>query len=1556
MATPTQLAIVRQPTNAILGENIPPIIINVEDVNGNIVTNSAASVTATLTTGNGALAGSTTVSATNGVASFYLLTVTAVGTGCTLTFTSPGLPSVTSAAFSVLPIVPSIIYTTVSSGNWSNRSIWNPDPGAGNYPGLVPSNGDYAIIQNNVNIDVPVTLGNGSVGISTSPLYCLTFLGGNLAFINPVKLTLFGSARVPLGYNPVISGCGTIAFDGSTIVHNPTDGNNLTQGGGGYYWTILDVYTSNSSLYPVLTFRGTSATQPLIVETINGSNNAYFWADYSYGGGYLHAQYVQFKNIGDSLRAAEYIREDPCLITVGLDHCVSYSCGLWGGWAGDENIIFNNSVFTKSQQSPFTLSFPSLVAEVTVSVTNCDFDRSINVTNSVAGLLTSHTGNTFRAATNNTWQVQSPAPYPPVYYTVNASSTQGNVNTPSANFTVAFQPTTETGGSYPTGTSVPIVLSDNGAGGTFTPSSLTLTNTSPSQTFTYTPVTIGPVTLSFSNTGVLATTGGHLVDPPPIVYISTAIATSYTLSAPVVDQGMVGVASGNFVVALPSYAQISVATTIIPSDNAGGSFSPSVTVLNPNTVGAYAVFTYTPVPGTTVKTISTMNNGGLIDPPSVEYTVVPQATSCSIAGPSVLDCSTTGTYTLSLVGGALPSNVTITLVEDLQNCRDNQISNGVFSPSTITLGPGVSSGVFNYTPHTWGPVILTGTGLTCETLGITARVQLGSSGSSSALGAVEQTPDLGCFDPFHGGSAWWAEIARPIVNDATHPNNAYLALQLTENGAANNITFSCSTSGVSTPINVIPSTQQLYPLTIVNYPSPNCPVNSSMPLTPYLDIEAFDTSQPPYIMPTSLAAYPDQTDHHCLMFLVDEVGGGITGYNEVYDVTWNGVSGSGAAFEGASGVILNYNETIQEGCGDTAGGLPMAPLMIRYDEAAFNPKGIAHATRCELINGIMMFRYVWPGRNTSYWDNIDQGFIVLTEAANIGDTIINCMALSSSAAAFTTGSNLIFQGSGVIAVATAAGVTGGTTISVQPLSGAISVGDCCTVDPAIPYGSRLRISESWYNSNQNSWAGNNYPVAQTILEHLRNYGLIVDDGTVAGIFSFDGVNDWRWTNAVLSAVGKIPRSAFEIVECNKWTSLAVPGSTIIAGQSSAFTITVLITGNTASSGTLYLYYSMNGGVSWAVAGYVAYNADTSPGPFVIHWTPAVIGPAILRVKNATNNWYPSPAVPITILPAVATTYTVASPAPTHSSPGVTSGNYTISLSLTAQANSPVTITPSDNGAGGTFSPSTVVLAAGTPGVSGVFTYTPASYGVKTISFTNNGGLTNPSSVSYTCADLATTYNISCLPGGIIVVSLPANTVIGSAVTISMYDGGAGGSFTAMTPLAVGSFQATTLVGYEAKNPLSTSINISASCSTLTNPASIPYVPGPAANPTNKSIATDNTVLSGVSSLLNGGVVNVYSGTQPAACGAVTSQILLCSIPLGNPAFSASVNNLATLVGTPSGNPVSSGTATWARWMQPNGTVVMDTAVGTAVGQLQLSTTSIVMGVPVLLSGVSLVML
>ena len=59
----------------------------------------------------------------------------------------------------------------------------------------------------------------------------------------------------------------------------------------------------------------------------------------------------------------------------------------------------------------------------------------------------------------------------------------------------------------------------------------------------------------------------------------------------------------------------------------------------------------------------------------------------------------------------------------------------------------------------------------------------------------------------------------------------------------------------------------------------------------------------------------------------------------------------------------------------------------------------------------------------------------------------------------------------------------------------------------------------------------------------------------------------------------------------------------------------------------------------------------------------------------------------------------------------------------------VTVTPSDGGGGGTFTPTTVALTTLAP--SDTFTYTPASTGTKTISVTNDGGLTDPANLTYT---------------------------------------------------------------------------------------------------------------------------------------------------------------------------------------------------------------------------------
>lgn len=84
--------------------------------------------------------------------------------------------------------------------------------------------------------------------------------------------------------------------------------------------------------------------------------------------------------------------------------------------------------------------------------------------------------------------------------------------------------------------------------------------------------------------------------------------------------------------------------------------------------------------------------------------------------------------------------------------------------------------------------------------------------------------------------------------------------------------------------------------------------------------------------------------------------------------------------------------------------------------------------------------------------------------------------------------------------------------------------------------------------------------------------------------------------------------------------------------------------------------------------------------------------------------------------------------------GPSSGtNGTASTNFTIGANGAITgtvvVTPSDGGGGGTFTPTTVSISAGAP--TATFTYTPTSTGAKTVSVTNNGALSNPSSITYT---------------------------------------------------------------------------------------------------------------------------------------------------------------------------------------------------------------------------------
>ncbi len=112
--TASRLAFTVQPSRAFVGQALGPAVrVVVQDAAGNVVTNATNSVTVALANNpSGAtLAGTLTVSAANGVASFTDLVLDAVGTGYTLTASALNLTGATSAAFEVVVAGTRLVYT-----------------------------------------------------------------------------------------------------------------------------------------------------------------------------------------------------------------------------------------------------------------------------------------------------------------------------------------------------------------------------------------------------------------------------------------------------------------------------------------------------------------------------------------------------------------------------------------------------------------------------------------------------------------------------------------------------------------------------------------------------------------------------------------------------------------------------------------------------------------------------------------------------------------------------------------------------------------------------------------------------------------------------------------------------------------------------------------------------------------------------------------------------------------------------------------------------------------------------------------------------------------------------------------------------------------------------------------------------------------------------------------------------------------------------------------------------------------------------------------------------
>ena len=114
---------------------------------------------------------------------------------------------------------------------------------------------------------------------------------------------------------------------------------------------------------------------------------------------------------------------------------------------------------------------------------------------------------------------------------------------------------------------------------------------------------------------------------------------------------------------------------------------------------------------------------------------------------------------------------------------------------------------------------------------------------------------------------------------------------------------------------------------------------------------------------------------------------------------------------------------------------------------------------------------------------------------------------------------------------------------------------------------------------------------------------------------------------------------------------------------------------------------------------------------------------------------------------------------------------------------------------------------------------------------------------------------------------------------------------------------------------------------------------------NLSDVAANAEANALAALLNSGKINIYSGTQPPnANTALSGNTLLAQLTFGSPAFGAAAAGVITANATGAGTASNTGTASFARLYESDGTTaIMDVQVGTAGAYINLNTTAIVSG-------------
>jgi len=127
-AAATKLAFYQQPSNTTVSTAISPAVtVQIQDASGNLVSSDTRTITVSKSVCGGTLGGTTSVAAVGGVATFSNLTISAVGSGCTLTATaSPALTPDTSVAFDITALPASKLAFSVQPSKTAPNTAISP--------------------------------------------------------------------------------------------------------------------------------------------------------------------------------------------------------------------------------------------------------------------------------------------------------------------------------------------------------------------------------------------------------------------------------------------------------------------------------------------------------------------------------------------------------------------------------------------------------------------------------------------------------------------------------------------------------------------------------------------------------------------------------------------------------------------------------------------------------------------------------------------------------------------------------------------------------------------------------------------------------------------------------------------------------------------------------------------------------------------------------------------------------------------------------------------------------------------------------------------------------------------------------------------------------------------------------------------------------------------------------------------------------------------------------------------------------------------------------------